>query len=182
MEIERKQKLLANIDSQLVGDWSVGGPRSYKISSDGTFYVVDKPWPYGISPDGQTLIYPSPGSTIYQRTLGSGNSLLGVWEYTEIDGSDTWIEEWYFRANGTYTSQYTLNGAFESEYHGSYVDTVTHLQTSEIRSIIETNAPDTMIFHDVNSVSHTGTYSVAPSGDKWTFHFNGTDTIYTRLP
>ena len=177
----RKKVTILSIDGGLVGLWQTG-PTVVRITSDGWYYLVGSPVPYSISPDGQILTYPAsnPSST-YQRTLGSGPSIIGTWEQTTTDGSDTWIEEVYFRINGTYTGQWTLNGTFDSEFLGNYTDTLTHIETEERRAIVETTSPNNITFDPLYSSFDSGTYTIDAGGNQWTYQSSAGDIVYDRV-
>lgn len=178
MIFEKTDSKIRSVDPGLVGLWR-NGASSYRVENDGRYYVVNATRPFSISADGQTLTFDNPTS-VFVRTMGSGSSLVGVWEKTIADGADRWMEECIFRANKTYTGQVTLNGNYDSEFQGTYNDTSSHIVLDELRAVIETATPDLLTFHDVNSVCHPGVYEINPSGDKWTFHSGASDVVYTR--
>ncbi len=180
--MDRKQSVeIFSVDSALVGLWHVGAI-NFRIDADGWYYISVGALPYQISPDGQTPSYPSTETiTQYQRILGSGTSLVGVWEREELEGADIWTEEIHFRANGTYTFQWLLNGVFEFEGLGNYTDQTTSIWSEERRAIIETASPDILSFHFLYAPVETGTYNIRSDGNQWTYSGPGGDVVYDRI-
>lgn len=174
--VEKGVSRTRSVDAALVGLWR-SGPSVVRILSNGWYYLLGGPYPFTISPDGQTLLFPASG-TAYSRTSGSGPNLIGTWQLTEVDGADIWVEDIYYRANGTYTSQWTLNGSFDSEFLGSYSVGGGELSTEELRSAVETLPPNLIMVDTLYGTDQSGTYSVA--GDQWTFHNPSGDVIYVR--
>ncbi|MEZ5812469.1 MAG: hypothetical protein R3D45_13740 [Rhizobiaceae bacterium] len=165
----------------MIGIWQ-SGTSIVRITADGWYFSVSNATPYLISPDGATLQYPSTGTvTEYNRTLGAGVTLVGVWQRTENDGPDIWLEELHFRDNGTYTFQWSLNGVFESEGMGNYIAYAATIDSEERRALLETQAPDTITFDPLYAPNEVGTYQISADENLWTYFGPSGTFVYTRI-
>lgn len=169
-------------DADLIGLWLASSGTWTRIADDGWSYLTSAPYPYEIAADGSTLTFTKPQpDVVYQRQYGTGQNLIGSWILTEVDGPDTWVEELTYRADGTYTSHWTVNGTFDTEWFGNYLDLGSEMSSEERRALISTTAPDEIYFDVPYGPDFSGSYSKL-NADNWELTVGGTKVGYTRLP
>jgi len=170
------------LDPMLVGIW-VAGSRTVRIDDAGWMWLVDTTQPYTISADGQVLDFPATTKPwTFQRKLGSGQVLHGVWEREETDSGVVWTEEWYYRPDGTYTMQWRADGAFDSEYQGRYTADATEIAMEERRALIIQKSPTELGFELPFGPNFSGTYVMAAGGSSFDLTIGGSTTTYIRQP
>ncbi len=162
-------------DPELLGTWS-HAEGAFVIDAEGWVLPLDQ-YDATISLDGQALTVLT---TVYSRTLGSGPAILGAWQLVLVEDGATLVEDWYFRADGTYTSQWTKNGAFDAIAFGHYSFGSDILSTKERRAVITTGPGYTINFQVPFGDDYAGTYGL-PSANTlvWTLGAGGTQT-FTR--
>lgn len=172
----------ATFDTALVGVWDTGGSRHVEITADAQLFVLDTPWPYVLENGGNTLKFPGT-NPLWQFTRLSGNAaeVVGQWERFEDDTAGTWREEWTWRADGSFTWHWSLDGAFDSEGIGTYTADGTNMTTRERRAQIATGPGDQMVMSQYFGPVQTGTYVVASDGNSWVFTSAGASTTFTRV-
>lgn len=165
-------------DPALFGVWLHPNGSKFEMNSDGWNYALDRS-AFNVSTDGQTLNFPNskpPG--VYTRTYGSGTDVEGVWHQTTVDAGITWVEELHYRADGTFTIQWTADGVFDSLYMGNYSATATHLTQKERRALIATTS-NVILYEPPFGANFAGTYSVNTAANSWTLTMGGVDYIST---
>lgn len=163
------------IDPALIGTWA-GGDSLIGIDAEGWEFALDQT-PGTITPDGQTL---TTIDTVYTRTFGSGLDIAGAWQLTFEADNAIWVDDWYFRSDGSYTYQFTRNGVFHSVYFGQYTHQNGILTTQERRALI-TTGPDNAIHLEVPfGEDDTGTYSL-PDENTQVRTFRGVSHTLTRV-
>lgn len=167
-----------SFDPALLGLWDSADGR-VRITEDGWQYTVDS-WAYAISPDGMTLTSPVGSPTIYQRTYGSGQTLVGVWTLNVVSEGVAYVEELAYRDDSSFSSYWTADGAFYELIFGTYSADPTTLTVEERRALVATAAPNLITFDRPFATDLTGTYAVASDGNSWTLDLGGKQIEYTR--
>ncbi|MFT5137315.1 MAG: hypothetical protein ACI9FB_003792 [Candidatus Azotimanducaceae bacterium] len=180
-------------DPALIGSWdtttSSGRTVTIEVDLAGWMLRDGGTLNYTLDPLAENLTFtdPAPDETYYRKgqsypPLPLGNGLPGVWERISTNGSDSWIEEYFYRNNGTYSYQSWLNGLFHDELIGTYIDNSGSYDFKERRAKITTGPGLSITIDQLYAGVQTGVYSVDASGDSWTFHGPGKDIVYTRSP
>ena len=170
------------IDALLVGTWDAGGSTPVMIDADGMLFSVADPAPFSLSTDDTTLTFPTTTPpTIFNRLHGSG-SVLGLWERFETSGGITDREEWLFRADGSYTYHWDIDGVFDSEGMGLYQTSGGMMSTQERRASVTTGPGNQIVFAQFFGPVQIGSYSVAADGLSFTTVIGGKTTVYTKVP
>lgn len=150
------------IDAALIGYWENADGR-LRFGRDDWLYAVLAA-PYALSADGQTL---TSGTSTYTLAYGPGTGLVGVWRTIKQEPDGEWIEEIHYNADGSYTSVWTLNGAFDSITFGYYeADQGQGLLTiQDRRGIVTTGpAPGVIQIDKTFDPDQSGTYSISATG------------------
>lgn len=163
-------------DSALFGIWVNPDGSKYEMSSDGWNYALDQSV-YSVSANGQVLNFPdSRPASAYTRVFGSGMSVEGVWRETKVDAGITWVEELHYRADGTFTIQWTAGGVFDSLYMGNYQVSSTEMIRKERRALV-TTTNNVIVFSPPYGANYAGTYSVNSAANIWTLTLGGVDYV-----
>ena len=173
----------SGFDATLVGTWNNGGSRPVEITPDAQLFVLDTPAPFVLSNGGNTLTFPNTNPVWeFSRLSGDPAGVVGLWERFESeDGVGTWREEWVFRADGSYTYHWSLDGTFDSEGIGTYEDDGSAITMRERRAQISTGPGAQMTISQYFGPLQTGTYVLDVSGDSWTFTDASGSITYTRV-
>lgn len=106
--------------------------------------------------------------------------IQGAWQLTLVEDGVTLVEDWYFRSDGTYTSQWTANGAFDSIFFGYYTYQDGLLSTRERRAAVMTGPGNAIHLEVPFGENDTGTY-VLPSQNTLVLTFGGLTETLNRL-
>ena len=157
------------IPAELVGRWSASGsPFIYIFTGDGNFYV-EGTHPFSITADGLTLdLY----GTNYDRILGVGTSIEGVWSH--YHASDNITEEVYYRTDSTYTTHWS-DGL---DFFGTYSVSGGKIAMADLHALTSTSG-DTITFDQPYGLLYTGTFELI--GNTLTIIYPCGTVVYTRV-
>lgn len=160
------------IDSALVGFWG-NASGTIRFSADGWLSAVGDSQA-SISTDGMVL---TDSGTAFDRVLGSGQEIFGLWRRSETDSGVLWTEDRLYRDDGTYTIQWLADGSFDSILFGDYSFRGGVLATQERRAQVETNPPNVLSLDVLFGIDAAGTYALLPSG-QLQLTLGGVTTVY----
>ncbi|WP_136440868.1 hypothetical protein [Pacificoceanicola onchidii] len=174
-------KTARTLDAALVGTWQAPDGALIEIAADGTLFSIEPALVYTLSADDQTLTFPNTNPLWQFTRLSGSGSIVGLWERFETDAYGTWREETLYRSDGTYTYHWMLNGAFDSEGIGTWVDLGGTLNSRERRGIFVTGPGSDILLSVFFGAPVLGSYSVAADGQSWTLTTSGGSATYTRV-
>lgn len=170
------------IDQSLVGTWNNGGAATVVILRSGELFYSAQTFSYTLEDNGQTLVTEAPsGPESYGRVGGGGVGLAGIWQRTTMQTDGTWTEEINLRDDGSYSLHWTHNGASDTDHFGLLTDNGTEFILDERKGWLWTGPAQELSMSMFWSPLLTGTYSLAPDGNSFTFFSNVGDIIYVRI-
>jgi len=170
------------IDAALVGLWDAGGAQPLEIHADGAVFSLAAPMPYQITGNGMILQHLAGSPPLeFDRISAAGSGLIGLWSREQVDGGAVWREDVQYRADGSFTWHTSRDGVFDSEIPGLYSDTGTEFTAAERRASLTTGPGDFLAWAQAYGPLETGSYSVAPDGESWTYHKAAGDLRFVRV-
>lgn len=160
------------VDPALIGTWT-SPAGTIAVTPDGWLLVLGDSVAV-IGPGGTVL---TDNGTVFTRVYGTASGIEGVWQSTQTDGGILWTEDRHYRPDGTYTIQWTADGAFDSVHFGEYTWRNDVLAIRERRALVSTSAPDVIALDLPFSSDIAGQYAVT-AGGQLELTFDGVTTVY----